>query len=251
MSELVRPKVSVVVVADRSAGARSDEGFIRVRRLTLKNQYEGNGESSEYPYDCVERTAMDAVGIVLYANEEGALKVCLRSSIRPPLALRPQYALPIPDPSGDPTLFEIPAGLVEEGEHGEEGLKACAARETMEEVGLDVESHRFSRLGPATYLSPGLVAEKIHFFAAEVDPASATAPTMDGSPVEEHATIRFVLLETALTACRDGRLEDIKTEVALRRLREQFDLGLLGELVGRDTLHGDDSGPKTDSGTPA
>lgn len=250
MSDLVRPKVAVVVVADRSAGARSDEGFIRVRRLTLKNQYAGEGESSEYSYDCVERTAMDAVGIVLYAFEAGSLKVCLRSSIRPPLALRPQYALPIPDVEGDPTLFEIPAGLVEEGEDGEEGLRACAARETMEEVGLDVEPHRFSRLGPATYLSPGLVAEKIHLFAAEVDPSSATAPTMDGSPVEERATIRYVALDEALTACRDGRLEDIKTEVALRRLREQLDLGLLGEIGARDTMHGDVelAGSKTDPG---
>jgi ADP-ribose pyrophosphatase len=257
MSELVRPKVSIVVVADRSASAKCDEGFIRVRRLTLKNQYEGHADSSEYPYDCVERTAMDAVGIVLYARASGSLDVCLRSSIRPPLALRPGYALPIPDRSGDPTLFEIPAGLVEEGEEGEEGLKACAARETMEEVGLDVEPHRFSRLGPATYLSPGLVAEKIHLFSAEVDPATATAPTMDGSPVEERATIRFVSLDEALAACRDGRLEDIKTEVALRRLREQHELGLLGDLglvgeaTGRDTMHGEIAGTKTDPGTPA
>lgn len=251
MSELVRPKVSVIVVADRSVGARSDEGFIRVRRLTLKNRYEGDAESSEYAYDCVERNAMDAVGIVLYALDERGLRVCLRSSIRPPLAMRPRYSLPIPDVVGDPTLFEIPAGLVEEGEEGEEGLKACAARETMEEVGLDVEAHRFSRLGPATYLSPGLVAEKIHLFAAEVDPTSAVLPTMDGSPVEERATIRYLTIEDALAACRDGRLEDIKTEVALRRLREQFDLGLLGELTARDTMHAhiEDSGPKTDPGT--
>jgi ADP-ribose pyrophosphatase len=256
MSELVRPKVSVVVLEDRSASARCDEGFIRVRRLTLKNQYgdaeNGEAESSAYPYDCVERTAMDAVGIVLYAREsDGSLRVCLRSSIRPPLALRREYALPIPDPSGDPTLFEIPAGLVEVGEEGEDGLKSCAARETMEEVGLDVPTHRFSRLGPATYLSPGLVAEKIHLFAAEVDPAGAVAPTMDGSPVEERATILYVPLDEALAACRDGRLEDIKTEVALRRLREQLELGLLGDLAPRDTMHGDDSALKTDPGSPA
>ena len=42
----------------------------------------------------------------------GPAKVCPRSSIRPPIALRPGYSLPIPETEADPTLYEIPAGLV-------------------------------------------------------------------------------------------------------------------------------------------
>ena len=61
---------------------------------------------------------MDAVGIVLHTSDG---RVCLRSSIRPPLAFRVGYSLPLPG-NDDPTLFEIPAGLVEADEHGEEGL---------------------------------------------------------------------------------------------------------------------------------
>ncbi len=211
-----RPRVRVEVRSDRTAQSRPDEGFIRVRRLVLVNHHEDGQVSAPYPYDCAERTAMDAVGLVLHAADG---RVCLRSSIRPPLALRVGYALPIPG-TDDPTLFEIPAGLVETDEHGEEGLRSCSVRETMEEVGLEVAPEAFSRLGPAVYLTPGLIAEKLHFFHAQVDPSRATAPSLDGSPVEEGARIEWVPLADALAACRDGRIEDIKTELGLRRLAE-------------------------------
>lgn len=211
-----RPVVRVEIVADRTASSRADQGFIRVRRLDLRNRYEDGTTSRTYPYDCAERGAMDAVGIVLHTADR---RVCLRSSIRPPLALRVGYALPLPG-TDDPTLFEIPAGLVEADEHGEDGLKACSVRETLEEVGLEVARDAFRRLGPGVYLTPGLIAEKIHFFHAEVDPLLARTPSLDGSPVEEAASIEWVPLDEALAACRDGRLEDIKTELALRRLAE-------------------------------
>ncbi len=211
-----RPRVRIEVRSDRSHGSRGDQGFIRVRRLDLQNHYEDGTSSAVYPYDCAERSAMDAVGIVLHTRDG---RVCLRSSIRPPLSLRAGYALPLPG-TDDPTLFEIPAGLVELDEHGEDGLRGCSARETMEEVGLEVPHDAFQRLGPGVYLTPGLIAEKIHFFHALVDPSSATAPSLDGSPVEEAAKIEWVPLAEALGACRDGRIEDIKTELALRRLAE-------------------------------
>lgn len=211
-----RPRVRIEVLSDRSHGSRGDQGFIRVRRLDLRNHYEDGTASAPYPYDCAERSAMDAVGLVLHAADG---RVCLRSSIRPPLSLRAGYALPLPG-TEDPTLFEIPAGLVEVDEHGEEGLKSCAARETLEEVGLEVAHDAFVRLGPGVYLTPGLIAEKLHFFHARVDPSTAKAPSLDGSPVEEGARIEWVPLAEALAACRDGRIEDIKTELGLRRLAE-------------------------------
>lgn len=215
-----KPKVRIEVVSDLSDAMRSDEGFIRVRRLVLRNHYEGGSESREYRYDCAERDAMDAVGIVLYTAAPH--RVCLRSSIRPPLALRPGYALPLKETAADPTLFEIPAGLVEQDEEGDEGLRGCAARETQEEVGLTVAPEAFIPLGPALFLSPGLVAEKLHFFAAEVDPAEMGTATLDGSPVEERARLAFVPIDEALAACRDGRIEDIKTEIGVRRLIERL-----------------------------
>ncbi len=213
-----RPKIAIEIVKDETASMRSDEGFVRVRRLVLRNRYADGTASREYRYDCAERDAMDAVGIVLV---DRAGRVCLRSSIRPPIALRPGYSLPLPEKEkGDPTLFEIPAGLVEPDEKGEDGLRACCARETMEEVGIDTPPSSFTRLGVAVYLTPGLIAEQIHVFVADVDSATAVAPGMDGSPVEERAQIEWVSIEDALAACRDGRIADVKTEVAIRRLAE-------------------------------
>ena len=212
-----RPSVRIEIVGDESARMRSDEGFVRVRRLVLRNHYGDGTTSRDYRYDCAERDAIDAVGIVL-VDRRG--RVCLRSSIRPPIALRPTYALPLESESADPTLFEIPAGLVEADEKGEAGLRACCARETLEEVGLEVAPGAFAPLGPPVYLTPGVIAEQVHLFFAEVDPAAATVPAMDGSPVEEHAKIEWVPVREALAACRDGRIGDVKTEVAIRRLAE-------------------------------
>lgn len=215
-----RPHVEVEVLEDRSAHARCDQGFLRLRRLTLKNRYADGSESAAYAYDLVERDALDAVAIVLFADGPRGPLVCVRSALRPPLAFRSTYALPIPEREG-PVLWEIPAGLVEPDERGEEGLRACAARETLEEVGLEIAPERFERLGPAACLSPGVMAEKIHYLVAKVDPSSRSTPLEDGSPVEERAEIRFVPIEEALAACRDGRIADVKTETAIRRLEER------------------------------
>lgn len=214
-----RPRVVVEVVEDRTAGARCDEGFLRMRRLTLQNRYADGTRSAPYAYDLVERDALDAVGIVLVAPGAPP-RVCLRSALRPPLAFRSAYALPIAE-AAEPVLWEVPAGLVESSERGEEGLRACCARETLEEVGLELSPDAFGRLGPAACLSPGVLAEKIHYFVASVDPSARGTPLEDGSPVEERAEILFVPIDEALAMCRDGRVADVKTETAIRRLAER------------------------------
>jgi len=214
------PNVRIVVEADHTAESRCDEGFLRLRRLSLRNTYPDGTSSRVYRYDVVEREATDAVGIVLWAPGPDGPRVCLRSALRPPLAFRDRHALPVDDAHLAPVLWEIPAGLVEPGERGEQGLRECAARETLEEVGLEVLPEAFSALGPPACLSPGVLAEKVHFFMATVDPSSGGEPTADGSAVEEYAEVQFVLLSQALEAVRDGRIGELKTEVGLRRLAE-------------------------------
>jgi ADP-ribose pyrophosphatase len=216
------PRIDVEVVADHSAELRGDAGFLRLRRVTLRNRRPDGTASRDYRYDLVERDAMDAVAIVLVARGAagGELRVCLRSALRPPLAFRPGYALPLAETSAAPVVWEVPAGLVEPEEHGEAGLRACAAREAHEETGLEVEASAFTTLGPAVVLSPGVLAEKVHFLVALVEPERAGTPTEDGSPVEADAVVCFLPLSVALAAARDGRVTDVKTEVALRRLAE-------------------------------
>lgn len=211
------PRVRVEVLEDRSATSRCDQGFLTLRRLTLRHHWADGEASAPYAYDVVERAALDAVAIVLVCDG----RVCLRSSIRPPLAFRTEYTLPIPDPDASASLWEVPAGLVELEERGLEGLARCAARETLEEVGLVVAPEAFAPLGPAACLSPGVLGEKLHFLVADVDASRRGTPLEDGSPTEARAEVRFVAIEDALAACRDGRIADLKTETAIRRVAER------------------------------
>jgi len=211
------PELEIDIAKDES---HEREGFLRLRRLVLQNRYPDGESSREYRYDVVERDALDAVAIVLVAHVDGELRVCVRSATRPPLLLRREARLPLP--ADDATaLWEVPAGLVEPGEEGEAGLRACAARETLEETGLTVSPDAFAPLGQPVFLSPGLMAEQVHFLWAEVDPSTAEAPTEDGSPVEERARSIFITLAEAFAAVGSGLLRDAKTEIALHRLVAQ------------------------------
>jgi ADP-ribose pyrophosphatase len=63
--------------------------------------------------------------------------------------------------------------------------------------------------------------ELFHLAAAEVrDPSAGVAPPTDGSPFEEGGRLRWLDLEDALARCRAGEIDDMKTELILRRLRE-------------------------------
>ena len=117
------------------------------------------------------------------------------------------------DVTADPTTGRTPTEHERIRAQVEIALKA-------EEVGLDVSPDAFGPLGPAVALSPGVLGERVHFLHALVDPTRAGVPGLDGSPVEERALIRFVPLSRALEAIREGRVADVKTEVAVRRLIE-------------------------------
>jgi ADP-ribose pyrophosphatase len=215
------PPIEVDVLEDRTAEARCDRGFLRLRRLVLRNRYPEGTASEPYAYDLVERDAIDAVVLVLHADGPGGPRVCVRSALRPPLAFLSRHSLPLPR-EGGPVLWELPAGLVEAEEVGMDGLRGCAARETLEETGLEVPATAFEPLGPPVYLSPGVIAEQVHFLEAAVDPALRGVPTEDGSPVEENAVVSFVPLDEALAACSDGRIADCKTELGLRRFKDRW-----------------------------
>jgi len=214
MSELgPLPKIELEVVEDRSATARCDVGFLRLRRLSLRNRYEDGALSATYAYDMVERTALDAVAIVLVQRVEGEPRICLRSALRPPLGFR--------EGSEQAVQWEVPAGLIEPSEPGPAGVLACAVREALEEVGAKLSVEAFALLGGAVTLSPGVLAERLSFAVADVDPETFVPPTEDGTPVEERAEVRFVPLSDALAACQSGVISDIKTELAIRRLIER------------------------------
>jgi ADP-ribose pyrophosphatase len=220
--------VDIEIVEDRTAQTPSDKGYLKVRRLTLRTRYADGTTSEAYRYDAVDRAALDAVVVLMWSAREGDPRdplVCVRSQLRPPLLLRRGRALVVPDPRADLSLWELPAGLIEESERGEEGVLECARRETEEETGFALPRSEFSRLGAPVFLSPGLCAEKIHFVRVRVpDPTLAVEAKGDGV-VEAGSTVAWWPLSECLARAADGALEDAKTELALRRLQAELGRG--------------------------
>ncbi|MDB4934967.1 MAG: ADP-ribose pyrophosphatase [Labilithrix sp.] len=199
------PVVELETVRETRLG---DGGFLVLRRLELVAI--ANGERSKpFPYDAIDRRAFDASVMVAHHVEDDRVWVWLRSSLRPPLALRPDARTPA-------VMWELPAGLVEPGE----SPRAAAARELLEELGFAVDESAMRDLGPSSYPAPAMIGELHHFFHVEVDPKTRTEPEGDGSPVEAGAIVVSVPLDTALDACRSGAIRDEKTELALRRLAD-------------------------------
>jgi ADP-ribose diphosphatase len=216
----------VEILSDEIVGR--DGGFLAIRRLRLRNLREDGSLSPPYLCDFLVRPkGVDAVVVAVYARarEGGKVRVLLRDGLRIPLHVgRAPGDLPVPDPR--PYLFfrEVVAGIVERDDVGEAGIRRRAALEVDEEAGFHVRAEDVRLLGAGTFPSPGAMAEKFWLAAVEVaDPAAAAPAAGDGSPMEEGATVEWLDLDEAIAACRRGDIEDAKTELALRRLKE--DLG--------------------------
>jgi ADP-ribose pyrophosphatase len=205
------PKIVLRVARDHTASARATGGFLNLRRLELQAAYPDGSESEPFAYDIATRASLDAAVIAAHFRDaRGERHVFLRSALRPPLAMRE-----VP-PEHDGSLWELPAGLIDEGESDVE----CAARELAEELGIQVSVSALAPLGPFTFPAPGMIGERHVYFHVEVDPRTRGVPSEDGSPLERAAAIVSLSLEDALAGCRAGIIRDGKTEIALRRLAE-------------------------------
>ncbi|MAE77300.1 MAG: NUDIX hydrolase [Planctomycetes bacterium] len=214
---------NVEVLRDRAGELGPRDGFLKLRRLTVRNQYLDGSHSTEYACDVVSRTHVDAVTVVLFERTPEGARVGLRENLRVPVWLRRTNPdVLFPDDPQDDTVLETVAGVLERGdaENLEQALVARLVAEAEEEVGLRVDPARVLDLGAAAYPSPGITDEKVFFKAAEVDFATALPPKGDGSTMEEVGGLVVLSLTEALARCHDGRIADMKTEIALRRLRE-------------------------------
>ena len=99
--------------------------------------------------------------------------------------------------------YEVPAGVLEPGEAPER----CAHRELAEETQLQASALR--PLGPI-HTTPGFTDERIWLFVATGLTPSPAQPDDD----EYIEVVRLPRAE-ALAMCRDGRITDAKTLVAL------------------------------------
>src|SRR5438876_197642 len=163
-------------------------------------------------WDFVERPmGLDAVVVALWRTAPHGPQVLLRHGLRVPL----QFGRPEPRPLLGP---ELVAGILEPGDD----LHLRAAAEAMEEAGLRIDPRGVQNLGAPLFPSPGMCAELFHFVCADAGDQEATPPSGDGSPFEEGARLEWASLDDALRRCANGEIQDMKTEIGLRRLREKL-----------------------------
>lgn len=196
--------------------------FLHVDRCWLVAGFPDGSESSPFGYDSVSRRALDAVVIVAWRRVEADVAVYLRTAVRPPLLERDGHPGAV-EPQTTAGIWELPAGLIEpeelsQGAERVTGVLRAAARETEEELGFAIAASRFAALGGGVFPSPAMTGERQYFAHVELRDEVAAVPTLDGSPLEEHAAIALVPLTLALTWCQQGTIVDSKTELGLRRL---------------------------------
>jgi 8-oxo-dGTP pyrophosphatase MutT (NUDIX family) len=202
------------VVSDERVG---EGGFLRLRRLRLRVRREDGSLSDEGLYDYVERPyGRDAVVLVLWHRAADGVRVLLRTAPRVPMWFGR-------GPDVGRHVTELVAGILEEGEEDWPAIQARAVAEAHEEAGVRITAASVQRLGPPVFPTVGMYPEMFHLVAAEVaDPDALEPPPTDGSPFEEGASLEWLTLDEALARCAAGTLCDLKTECALRRLREQL-----------------------------
>lgn len=209
----------VEIVSQREDDPADSHAFLRLQRLQVQNRFVDGKESSVYRYDGVLRKWLDAVVLLLVGSLNGEDAVCLRSCIRPPVLLRGQSVRPFDDEEDHYTLWELPAGLLEAGDRGEQGIKKRAAIEAFEETGYTLDWKHFTSVGSAPFASPGVIPERLYFFTARVpDLSDRVAAVGDGSPAEDGGGIWWVALQDAVRMCDGGEIIDAKTELGIRRL---------------------------------
>ncbi len=214
------PRIRLELLEDLSPEA--PPGFLRLVRRRLRAQYPDGTLSAPFVYDEIDRRSIDAVVIVAHYVAGGDRRVFLRSSMRPPVYFRGASKSQVTPSDHHGGLWELPAGLVDSGEHGVEEPAAAAARELQEEVGFATTKDAMKLLGPSTYPAPGVMAERHFYFEVTVDPGTRTEPMLDGSALEKDGVVFDVGVVEALAMCARGEIEDGKTELALRRLVERY-----------------------------
>lgn len=195
--------------------------FLSLDRHWLVARFPDGTESDAFGYDSMTRRALDAVVIVIWRRVDAEVCVYLRTAVRPPLLERQTHPGAV-DRQHEVCLWELPAGLIEPEDLAEDGapepsIRRAAAREAEEELGFRLGAERFRLLGPGVFPSPAMIAERQFFAYAEVTNEPQAIPSLDGSPLEEHATICLISLARALEYCDRGSIVDSKTELALRR----------------------------------
>lgn len=164
------------------------EGFYNMRKIQFRHKLFAGGWSGVVTRELLVKGAASAV----MAYDPKRDNVVLVEQVRIG-AYDPQL-------STSPWLFELIAGMIEEGETPEN----VALRESQEEAGVEIEH---LQLALRVWDSPGGTFERIYLFAGKVD--STKAQGLHGL-AEEHEDIRVhvVTRETAYEWVQQGKIDN-------------------------------------------
>lgn len=217
-----QPSAPVIDYECTGEDAIGEGRYLRVRRVHLRNVRADGTRSRPYFCEFVDRPrhGTDAVVVALWRPVAGGIEVLLRRGLRPALRFgRPADRLALPDARPYLLLTEVVAGILEDEDTGEAGVRRRAALEVWEEAGYRVADADIEFLGHRVFPTPGMAPESFYLCAVRIAPdATAAPPEGDGSPMEEGSEQRWVPLSEALALCDRGDIEDAKTELCLRRL---------------------------------
>lgn len=172
--------------------------FFKVDRVELKHeQFDDKGWLHVQRYHL---NRPDAVAVVLENRDTG--KIVLVEQFR--------YAS-LKQSTRNGWLIEIVAGLIDPGETPE----ACARRETLEEVGFQI--NKLEKI-TSYFPSAGISDERVHLFYAQVDIHCKVA--LGGGIAEEKEDLKILEIdfEELLSQIKEGAITDGKTIVGLQWL---------------------------------
>lgn len=198
-------------------------GFLKLRRLRLKNIRSDGTSSDAYTCDYVLRNKNnnDAVVVVLYRLLGNKIEILLRRGIRPALSTgRSKNGLVVEEKPMPIYFTEVVAGVLELEDKGEKGLLHRAKAEVFEEAGYEISLGDLRFLGAPSFPAPAVIPEKLFLFAAEIKKwHQKEKPSGDGSPMEEGAEVFWLGLDEALQKFHRGEYQDMKSELMCHRLK--------------------------------
>jgi ADP-ribose pyrophosphatase len=193
-----RPPRRVEVLAQE----RLLDGFFKVDRARVRYERYDGQMSAPHTREVFERG--DTVALLLY--DRAQREVVLVQQFRYPAHVR----------GGPGWLWEIIAGVQEEGRAAED----VARSEALEEAGYRLETLRAVL---RFYASPGGSSECKTLFLAAVTPAQRVEPGGGLLKESEDILVRAFPLDEALAMVEDGRIMDAKTIIALYYLARHWD----------------------------
>ena len=209
-----------------------------VRRDYVDVSYD-DGTSHRVEADTVVRRlpGVDAVVVGIYRRGRNGVEVLLRHTLRPAAILRSSCRTPVPE-DDVVTVLEAVAGKIEVEDEGAAGVLRRAAAETGEEAGIHMSDDMFKMSGMPAMASGGYSMEKLWFVLVDATGQEQKDPSTDGSAAEKGCWCEWFTLSCALTMCVDGRVQDMKTELVLRRMADSVrpklpQFNVEGTITGR------------------